>query len=335
MNADRVQGMIVTYRNGAPVRLGELGTVDRRRRGRADRVVVLHPGCASSARSRSASSASPAPTRSRWPTRSRRCCRSSRAELPASVHMDVLYDRSDTIRESYRDVQFTMAADAGARDHGDLRVPAQRVGHGHPEPRAAVLDRRHVRRDVHARLQPRQPVDDGAHPLGRLRRRRCDRDAGEHLPARRDGRGAADGLAGRVARDRLHHRVDDAVARRGVHPGAVHGRRARAAVPRVLGHDLRGDSDLRRRLGDADADAVQPVPEEAAPARREASRFGRVTERAFDRLLHGYDRTLQVVLRHRPATMAAFVVVLVADGACCSSSCRKASFRTRTPIRSP
>ena len=32
-----------------------------------------------------------------------------RAELPASVHMDVLYDRSDTIRESYRDVQFTMA----------------------------------------------------------------------------------------------------------------------------------------------------------------------------------------------------------------------------------
>ena len=32
-----------------------------------------------------------------------------RAELPTSVHMDVLYDRSDTIRESYRDVQFTMA----------------------------------------------------------------------------------------------------------------------------------------------------------------------------------------------------------------------------------
>src|SRR4029077_12006398 len=32
-----------------------------------------------------------------------------RAELPTSVHMDVLYDRSDTIRDSYRDVQFTMA----------------------------------------------------------------------------------------------------------------------------------------------------------------------------------------------------------------------------------
>ena len=31
-----------------------------------------------------------------------------RTELPASVHLDVLYDHSDTIRESYRDVQFTM-----------------------------------------------------------------------------------------------------------------------------------------------------------------------------------------------------------------------------------
>src|SRR6202012_4920040 len=32
--------------------------------------------------------------------------------------------------------------------------------------------------------------------------------------------------------------------------------------------------------------------------------FGRATERAFQGLLNGYDRALQVVLRHRPATMA-------------------------------
>jgi HAE1 family hydrophobic/amphiphilic exporter-1 len=42
----------------------------------------------------------------------------------------------------------------------------------------------------------------------------------------------------------------------------------------------------------------------------EASKFGKITERGFDSLLHGYDRTLQIVLRHRPATMAAFVCVL-------------------------
>jgi HAE1 family hydrophobic/amphiphilic exporter-1 len=34
-------------------------------------------------------------------------------ELPPSVHMDVLYDRSDTIKESYTDVQFTMLMTLG------------------------------------------------------------------------------------------------------------------------------------------------------------------------------------------------------------------------------
>jgi HAE1 family hydrophobic/amphiphilic exporter-1 len=40
------------------------------------------------------------------------------------------------------------------------------------------------------------------------------------------------------------------------------------------------------------------------------SRFGQITEAAFDSLLRGYDRTLQIVLRHRPATMLAFAIVL-------------------------
>jgi HAE1 family hydrophobic/amphiphilic exporter-1 len=40
------------------------------------------------------------------------------------------------------------------------------------------------------------------------------------------------------------------------------------------------------------------------------ARFEHATEEAFQRMLRGYDRTLQIVLRHRPATMAAFVIVL-------------------------
>jgi HAE1 family hydrophobic/amphiphilic exporter-1 len=36
-----------------------------------------------------------------------------RSEIPASVKMDILYDRSDTIRESYKDVQFTMLLTLG------------------------------------------------------------------------------------------------------------------------------------------------------------------------------------------------------------------------------
>ena len=36
-----------------------------------------------------------------------------RTELPPSVNMDILYDRSDTIRESYKDVEFTMLLTLG------------------------------------------------------------------------------------------------------------------------------------------------------------------------------------------------------------------------------
>ena len=74
------------------------------------------------------------------------------AELPPSVNMDILYDRSDTIRESYKDVKFTMVLTLGLVVDGDLPVPAQRLGHRHSQPGAAVLDHRHVRRDVPAAI---------------------------------------------------------------------------------------------------------------------------------------------------------------------------------------
>jgi len=45
------------------------------------------------------------------------------------------------------------------------------------------------------------------------------------------------------------------------------------------------------------------------------SKFGDITERGFDNMLRFYDRTLQVVLKYRPATMLAFVVVLIATAA--------------------
>jgi HAE1 family hydrophobic/amphiphilic exporter-1 len=41
------------------------------------------------------------------------------------------------------------------------------------------------------------------------------------------------------------------------------------------------------------------------------SKFGAVTEHAFDSLLRGYDRTLKVVLQRRATTMLAFVIVLL------------------------
>ena len=268
MNADEYRQMIVSYRNGAPVRLRRPGrrssTASRIERTASwfythegqQRAITLgiqrQPGTNTIAVADAVKALLP----------------QFRLELPTSVHMDVLYDRSDTIRESYRDVQFTMVLTLGARDHGHLRVPAERARHGHPEPGAAVLDRRHVRGDVLLGysldnlsmmaliLSVGFVVDDAIVMLENIYR---------HVEM---GEDTADGLACWFSRDRVHHRVDDAVARGGVHPGAVHGRRARASLPRVLGHDLRRDSDLRRRVGDADADAVQPLPQALERARR-------------------------------------------------------------------
>src|SRR6202790_993910 len=112
MNADEYRNQIISYRNNAPVRLQELGTiidgVEDQRTGswyyRSDlkqSAITLgiqrQPGTNTIAVADAVKALLP----------------QSRAELPASVHMDVLYDRSDTIRESYRDVQFTMALTLG------------------------------------------------------------------------------------------------------------------------------------------------------------------------------------------------------------------------------
>ncbi len=112
MTADEYKDMIVAYRGGAPVRLGELGAIvdgveDQRTaswfatRDTEQRAITLgiqrQPGTNTMAVADAVKALLP----------------QFRIELPSSVHMDVLYDRSDTIRESYRDVQMTMALTLG------------------------------------------------------------------------------------------------------------------------------------------------------------------------------------------------------------------------------
>src|SRR5437773_6395006 len=154
-NADEFKRVIVTYRGGAPVRLEEVASVvdgpeDPHTaswfytHGDQQRAITLgiqrQPGTNTIAVADAVKNLMP----------------DFQAELPASVHMDVLYDRSDTIRESYRDVQLTMALNARAGHLRHLRVSAERVGDRHSESGAAVLDHRHICRDVHVRLQPRR-----------------------------------------------------------------------------------------------------------------------------------------------------------------------------------
>src|SRR5258705_110401 len=95
---------------------------------------------------------------------------------------------------------------------------AERPRDPHPRDRRADLPRRHLRRDVPARLQPEQPLAHGAHHRHGLRRRRRDRGPGERLAPYRKGHGAVQGGAPRRARGRLHGGFDEPVARRRLHP---------------------------------------------------------------------------------------------------------------------
>jgi hydrophobic/amphiphilic exporter-1 (mainly G- bacteria), HAE1 family len=107
MSAAQYRPLIVAYRNGSPVRLEQLGSVidsvedDKTaswfytKQG-SQRAIVLgvqrQPGTNTIAVTNAVKNLLP----------------TFRAEIPASVKMDILYDRSDTIRESYKDVLSTM-----------------------------------------------------------------------------------------------------------------------------------------------------------------------------------------------------------------------------------
>ncbi|MEZ5356872.1 MAG: efflux RND transporter permease subunit [Bryobacteraceae bacterium] len=112
MNAEAYKPVIVSYRQGSPIRLEELGQVvdgiedDRAaswfyKDGMEQRAVVLaiqrQPGTNTMAVTQDIKTLLPVFT----------------TELPPSVKMDVLYDRSETISESFEDVKFTMLLTLG------------------------------------------------------------------------------------------------------------------------------------------------------------------------------------------------------------------------------
>ena len=167
MTGAQYRPLIVAYRNGSPVRLEELGNVidsvedDKTAswfytKDSDQRAIIL------------AIQRQPGTNTMAVTDNIKRLLKTFATELPPSVHMDVLYDRSDTIKESYKDVQFTMLMTLGAGDRGYFPVPAQCFGHRDSQPGAAVFDHRHVRRHVPDAVQPGQSLHDGADLIRRL-----------------------------------------------------------------------------------------------------------------------------------------------------------------------
>jgi HAE1 family hydrophobic/amphiphilic exporter-1 len=112
MSAAAYRPLVVAYRRGSPVRLEELGKVidsvedDKTaswfyKKKSSDRAIIL------------AIQRQPGTNTVEVTNGVKRLLPVFAAELPPTVHMDVLYDRSDTIRESYADIQFTMILTLG------------------------------------------------------------------------------------------------------------------------------------------------------------------------------------------------------------------------------
>ena len=313
MNAGEYRNMIVSYRNGAPVRLADLGDVidgveDQRTaswfysQGESQRAITLgiqrQPGTNTIAVADAVKALLP----------------QFRLELPSSVHMDVLYDRSDTIRESYRDVQFTMMLtlalvimvifvflrNVWATVIPSLALPFSIIGTfaimymlnyslDNLSMMALILSVGFVVDDAIVMLENiYRHVEMGEEPL--VASLVGSKEIGFTIVSMTLSLAAVfipvlfmGGVLGRLFRE-FSVTICVAILISGVVSVTL--------TPMLCSRFLK-----------------KPHARGAGGGRRMA-RFEHVTEEAFQKMLRGYDRTLQIVLRHRPVTMAAFVIVL-------------------------
>jgi hydrophobic/amphiphilic exporter-1 (mainly G- bacteria), HAE1 family len=254
--------MIVAYRNGSPVRLEQLGRViDGVQTDKVaswfkdERAVVL------------AIQKQPGTNTIEVVDSINRIVPAFRAQLPASVSLNTLYDRSVSIRSSVHDVQFTLMLaialvvlviflflrNISATLIPSLALPMSIVGTfmvmyvlGYTIDNLSLMA---------LTLAVGFIVDDAIVMLENIVRPHGGGDA------------AHGGGAGGRPRDRLHHRLHDGLAGRGVPPRALHGRHRGPAAPRVRGGDRGVGDRLRHRLAHPHPDGVQPLP---PPARRVA-----------------------------------------------------------------
>ena len=108
-----------------------------------------------------------------------------RDELPPTVSIDLLNDRSDLDPRCGARRRNDADADRRAGDPGHFPVPAATERDAHRDHGGADLADRHRRRHVSAQLLDRQHLAACPHPGGRPGGGRCHRHAGEHRPPHR------------------------------------------------------------------------------------------------------------------------------------------------------
>ena len=309
MSADQYKPMVIAYRNGAPVRLSDLGDVidgvqDNYTASWFDtpddeqRAIVLgiqrQPGTNTIEVTDNIKKLLPLFSQ----------------ELPPSVHMDILYDRSDTIRESYTDVEFTMLLTLGlviaviflflrnvsATVIPSLALPFSIIG------TFAVMYMLHYSLDnlsmMALILSVGFVVDDAIVMLENIFRHMemgkkplvaslvGSKEIGFTIVSMTLSLAAVfipvlfmQGILGRLFRE---FSVTICVAI------LISGVVSITLTPMLCSRFLK------------------------APGHAEHGWLFRTTEKFFDSMLRGYDTTLKIVLRHRLFTMATFVIVLAA-----------------------
>ena len=112
MTGAQYRPLVVAYRNGSPVRLQDLGAViDGVEDDKTASWFYSKDGQANTSEQRAiilAIQRQPGTNTIEVTDNIKRLLPVFHTELPPSVLLDILYDRSDTIRESYQDVQYTM-----------------------------------------------------------------------------------------------------------------------------------------------------------------------------------------------------------------------------------
>ena len=198
------------------------------------------------------------------------------------------------------------------------RLPLELALDHHRGDRDPDVDHRDLRPDLVPGLHAELDDHARAHARRRHRHRRCDRRAGEHLPVRRGERAAADAGGRRSdARDRPGRARDDAVARRDLRSGRLHGRHRRPVHDELRLHDVVRDPRVAARQLHADADARLALDQDEAAARGCRGPRGDgadVTRRAvLQRARSGYTSILRWSLAHRGVIAGIAVLVLLSS----------------------
>ncbi len=309
MSAAQYRSLVVAYRKGSPVRLEELGKVidsvedDKtaswfyNEKG-GERAIVL------------AIQRQPGTNTIEVTDNVKKLLPLFKQELPPSVMMNVLYDRSETIRESFNDVKFTMALTLGlvvmviflflrnvsATVIPSLALPFSIIGTfaimyllnyslDNLSMMALILSIGFVVDDAIVMLEnivrhmemgegPMQAALEGSREIGFTIVSMTVSLAAVFIPVLFMG-----GILGRLFKE---FAVTICVAI------LISGVVSVTLTPMLCSRFLKPPRDQRRGW------------------------FYHSTERFFDGMLRLYDRSLQWVLRYRPVTMAIFVVVLVA-----------------------